>query len=424
MNFFKKNILIMGYGKSGQSATKLLKKFKNKLFIYDKKLNIKILKLNNKNILYENNLKNILKNKIHFCIISPGIDLKSEEVKLIKNKKIKIISELQLGAFFCKGKIIAVTGTNGKTTTVNLLYQIFKQTTNNCYLCGNMGIPITEIALKTNDDSIIICEVSSFQLETSANFYPHTSLILNITPDHLDRHKNMNNYINIKNKINKNFKTKKYFNCDDKNTKKLSKKYFNAKIIKLNNKKYNYLIKNNNLIGKFNLNNILCAVTIAKDFGVKDKEIFNAVKKFKGLSHRLERVDDYNGIIFINDSKSTNINSTLVAIRELGENIILLLGGSSKDLDFSPIFKNKIHTTICYGETKDQIAKYAQNTNLIIKDKFEDACNSAFNLATSGQIVLLSPACASFDEFTGFEQRGEMFCKLVSQFINNHTFKI
>ena len=471
MNFKNKNILIFGYGRSGQSAHKLLQNFSQNIYIYDKKFKIDILK-NNKNLIknnknrcifnekihFFNNFKEIKNKKINFCILSPGVDTNSKEVKYLKENKIKIVSELELGASFCKGKIFAITGTNGKTTTANLLYHIFKTAKKEAFLCGNVGIPICEIAKLTTDKSFIVCEVSSFQLETTKNFKPYASCFLNLAEDHFDRHKNLTNYGNIKNKINNNFKTKKIFNIEDENVTKFSKKYlnslnFNAKnnfFIKNNSNLYKLLLKNN-LIGHFNNQNLVSACVMSKLAKIDDCYIKKAIKTFKGLPHRLEVIFENKDLKIINDSKATNPHSTEAGLDAVGENTILLLGGSGKGLDFTPIFKKKFLHCIAFGEARNEIKK-CSNQDITIKEKFKDAVTYALELAhkiikentnniaqeikisrnskkenhkqpaaeenklstkTEKLTILLSPACASFDEFTSYEARGNAYKTIV-----------
>ena len=493
MNFQGKNVLIFGYGRSGQAAEELLANLCKNIFIYDPKLNVGILKNNenieknnknkpflNKKLHFFNNFSQIQdlfenisqtqnlqetgekeQTKIHFCILSPGVPLDCEEVVFLKNNKVRILSELELGARFCKGKIFAITGTNGKTTTVNALYHIFKTTGKETFLCGNVGTPICEIAKKTTAKSLVVCEVSSFQLESTKNFKPFASCILNLADDHLDRHKTLENYGFFKNKINNHFATKKIFNIQDKNVLEYSKKYlnslnFDAKnnfFIKNNHKIFN-LIEKNNLIGDFNRQNLAAACIMASLAKISDKAIKTAVESFRGLPHRLEVVFENKDLRIINDSKSTNPHSTQAALDAVGENTILLLGGSGKDLDFSPIFQKKFLHCIAFGETRNKIAKAARkltplHTNtkphqnpltnpsasfqpptLTIKEKFKDAVEYALELtknkiatnkeSTSQKLtILLSPACASFDEFTSYEERGEFYRSLIIEFLNN-----
>ena len=518
--------MIFGYERSGRGALSLLKKNGARLFVYDDKLTAKIMRNTNKktvenniekstvknsksekfenlenenqktenfenqnsennkeikskenkksevflteflndNICFIENFSDFIKYNISLCVISPGISLENPKIKELQKAKIKIISELELGALLCKGKIFAITGTNGKTTASHLLYEIFKTSGAKCFLCGNVGIPICEITPLTTPDCLIVCEVSSFQLETTKFFKCFAATILNIQPDHLNRHKSMENYTNIKNKINKFFKTKKIFNIDDEITAKISKKFNSAiecstikktngcyikeksktkelnknseknkknneKLDSFNEKKFIYYknqeimpIDNIKLIGTKNLENILCTVALAKQVEIKNEHIRFAVENFKPLPNRLEFIDRINDITFINDSKSTNILSTLMALESVGDNVILLLGGSDKGLDFSPIFlRHKIKTTIAFGESLQKIELAAFDTNLIKAKNFNNACFTAFEIAKKNDIVLLSPACASFDEFTSFEERGERFKNNIKNFFKKNN---
>lgn len=516
-NLNNKNILILGYGKSGKSACEFLLKMKANIFVYDKnftvnilndknikalnktsktnneykKINqIKLIKLkNNKifkinsanlnnvnsifykkifnkknydikqftpktqifnlepNITFLDNLNNLKALNINLCVISPGISLNSNEFKKVKEAKIKTISELELGAKYCKGKIFAITGTNGKTTTVNLLYEIFKTAKKQTFLCGNVGTPICEIAHKTTKNSYIVCEVSSYQLETTEQFYPYATCFLNLQADHLKRHKTMIKYGYIKDKINKYYKSKKVYNLNDKYSvyysnniskaiyfsvdKKTNGAYFNQKdnsIFYKNEKVMN--IDKIKLIGRKNLENILSAISLAKLANINNKYIEKAINQFNPLPHRLEIFKIYNNIIFINDSKSTNVESTNFAIeaikdyyKNLASNIILLLGGSDKNLNFSSIFEHKLKCVIAYGETLTKICKVAKNTNIITANNLKSASEKAFKIARSYDIVLLSPACSSFDEFSSYEQRGTCFKKIINNLCSTYKTK-
>lgn len=446
-----KNILILGFGKSGKAVFDYFVNKNVNIFVYDKKFtcniqrenkekNNKKLKnntKNNKKIIYFSDFVSFCKYSYNICIISPGFDTNSKEVKFLKKNHIKIQSELEFGMNLCKGKVFCITGTNGKTTTVSLLYEIFKNAHKKTFLCGNIGTPITEIAPQTTKHSLIVCEVSSFQLEYSENIKPFATAILNITPDHLDRHKSIKKYIEIKEKINKYYKSYKVFNNFDNNCQKISKIHNNAVLINKKNIKNNKLYLNNELIvdfstaklfGNKNKENVAVACALAKFANVDKKYIQKAIQNFSGLPHRLEVVKKHNGVEYINDSKSTNIDSALFALSAIKETtrkkITLLLGGSDKNLDFKPIFEqNLFNKVIIYGQTKEKILSDMKNyyCNYFVENNFENACKKAFEISKENSVVLLSPASASFDEFTGYEQRGEKFVEYVEKFCNINT---
>lgn len=471
--FRNKNILILGYSKSGQSAQKLLENIAKNIYVFDKKFKTKILNKNNKikknnkynknnknnfilnknniflkeNIFFENNLNNILKKyKIHFCIVSPGFPLDSKEIKLLKIKKIRLVSELELGTTFCQGKIFAITGTNGKTTTAHALFHIFSTAKKQCFLCGNVGTPISEIAPFTTPNSLLVVEVSSFQMETTKFFHPYASAFLNLSPDHLDRHKTMSLYGTQKNKINMWHKTQKFFNFDNIETRRIASKFLNAKFFSLKKSPHNKhlnLIKENNLIGDFNNSNLLSATILALCAKISPHYILKANQTFYAPDHRLQLVAHTKNLAFINDSKSTNIASTLAALSAVKGKTVLLLGGSNKDLDFSPLARKEIFSVIGYGETLPLISKaFSRHPFFTPAVNLEDALKKAIQIALdslkpltiyrietskkqTSQIhspisILLSPACASFDEFASYKERGEKFCALVNQFISDN----
>ena len=454
-----KNILVFGYARSGQSASQFLISAGANVYVYDDNLKVVAMKGNSKNISknyldeYLNN-KNMIKNlnkrvkflenlnnidelNISFCVISPTISMQNKNFKLLRKHKIKIISELELGAGFCKGKIFAITGTNGKTTTCNLLHYIFCTAKKKSFLCGNVGIPITSIAKKTTDESFIVCEVSSYQLETTHEFKPFASAILNVQPDHLARHKTMNKYATCKNRINMWHKTKKIFNKDCPYCLKMEKNFHNAKHFSLSKKAdialdedgyisyYGKKIihrKDINLLGKKNLENVMCAILLAKLAGINDSKIRLGLKNFQPLEHRLEVVAQNCGVRFINDSKSTNVDSTLFALDALeGENILLLLGGVDKGSSYSRLHKSSIKVIIAYGEASSKIRQDLKSLNIILAKNFQQAVQQSLEIAKAGDTILFSPACASFDEFASFEERGEKFKELVQKYINQKT---
>jgi len=441
------NYLVIGLAKSGLGAIKLLEKNKENIFAYDKNKNL-FDELRNKNAISENvkNIKKIstktLKN-IDYIVISPGVVSKKYD-RLSKKLNIKIISELELGFMFFDGDILTITGTNGKTTTVNLLFEMIKKVQPTCGLVGNVGNSFCEkIALNPNM-KVAACEASSFQLEKIEKFNSHIVGFLNIADDHLNRYKNFDEYFNAKLNIFKNMRNFDILvlNYDDKTilekVQKMNfqKLYFSLSVLPenlfgayLDNEKIIFKLKNKteeislteiSLKGKHNICNIMCSCLMALCYGVNISVIQEVLKNFKGLEHRIEFVDKIFGIDFYDDSKATNIHASIGAINSFDDKkVLLLLGGENKGEDFNKMFKNlpkNVTKIITFGKMGKKILKTAKkndflNINFIksFKDIFKDIDLKTIN----EDVVLLSPACSSFDEFKSFEERGECFKLLV-----------
>ena len=432
-NLYKnKKILIYGLGRSGISSRNFLLKHGAKVYIYvDGKRN-----------------KKINFDKISMAIISPGINLESEFACCLKRNNIPIISELELGYLNVEGNYIAVTGTNGKTTTVSILYKILKKDNDNTFLAGNIGYPLISLNNLTNVNSNIVCEVSSYQLETCTMFKPKISVILNLAPDHLIRHKNFENYCLIKTKIFKNQTINDYcvLNYDDKYLLKLSKgclakKYYFSTISQFENKNFKgaYVDKDEiyfkdgilnefvmnitsiKLIGQKNLENVLASITISKIMNINNDIIKSVINDFKPLEHRLEIVKTLNNKTYINDSKATNVASTISDVNALRETLILLMvGGSDKGENFELLFKHlpdNVEMVFLYGLTKNKMKKCAdiqKYKKYQLCDDLKEAINKANEysnkyLTNKKVSIVLAPACASFDEFKNFEERGKFF---------------
>ena len=438
-----KNITVLGAGTSGKGAS-ILANFlgANVLLSNNKKIND--LKLLNNNIKTEfSHSKRCLNSDL--VIISPGINPnKSTIVKEIVKLNIPIISEIEFGSWFTKTPIIAITGSNGKSTVVKILTKIFKNKFKNTMLGGNIGISFCmnifkELNGKYNS-TIHILELSSFQLQKIKTFKPSLSCILNITNDHLDRHGNFNNYFNDKLNIIKNIDKKSIvlYNKDDNKL----KKYFNNNInaipfstntsndFKINSgkiycSKSNELIidqKETNLIGKHNLSNIIVSIKIAKLFKIGYKSVKKALLEFEPLEHRMEILKINSNNTFINDSKGTNLASTASAIDSFEKNITLILGGYhtrniNKSIIKNLINKNSISMVICYGQIGKKISDIIKNIKITYYRKlFSSAILFAIKNSNENSIILLSPGFKSFDQFNNFEERGKKFKEIVSKY--------
>lgn len=419
--FKNKNILIIGYGKTGQSLENFLKKRNANVYVYEDKVTN-----NNYQFFYLDKMQSL-----DFAILSPGFNLSHIIVQTLKQNNIPIYSELDFASNFSQNYIIAITGTNGKTTAVNLLYEILKKSNKKCEICGNVGIPLIDKVSQIKKE-ILVVEVSSFQLESSKTFKPNISCILNIFPDHISRHQSFSNYKNIKLKINENQNKKDYFILN-KNIEINENYYTKSKIIYFDKNNFNSININNNNIyyknkkiinideiklkGEKNLENIIAVLEICKILKIKNKYIQSVLKDFAGLKHRQEIVLIKDNITYVNDSKGTNVSSTLSAIENFN-NIILLLGGSDKGYEYDELMNfEKVKHYIAFGEVKEKIKAAGERNNKQVYcfDKMEQAVLYARQLATSGDTVLLSPASASFDEFSSYEERGNRFAQIIKE---------
>lgn len=428
-------VLILGFGVSGRGAFDFLIKKGYDVEV----LNEEFLK---KDCDLEEEFLDRLFSGLSFIVVSPGICLDVKIIQEARKRNIKIMGELELGCLNISGDIIAVTGTNGKTTTVSLIYHLLKDFYRKSYLGGNIGIPVTRFCDDVKNDEIVVLECSSFQLETVQGFKPKIAVILNVTEDHLNRHKTMDCYYFCKKKITQNQDENDYLilNADDEflmsNLPKTKAKilYFSTRkkvigcYIKSGCIYYNdedkeeklTSIKNVKLVGEHNLSNVLASCLAVKIITKSNDFVLNLFT-FCGVSHRLEFVKNIKGVQFFNDSKATNIDSALVACKSFKNKINLILGGSDKGYNFDKLFANlpkNVENIAIFGQTKQKIAFSAKKynfKNFKICTCFKDAIMYSYNMAKSGFVVLLSPACASFDSFSNYEERGNVFKKNVEE---------
>ena len=447
-NLFNKKITIIGLKKSGYAATILGHELGANIFVSEIDNDLEIITNKNnlikKGIDVETGNHSKLVYDADFWVISPGVPNDIEIIKQAKALNIPIIGEIEFASRFTSTPIIAVTGSNGKSTTVNILYSMLKTDKLQPILAGNIGIPFSEKVfeeLKNPDlGYIYILEISSFQLEFIEQFRAMICVYLNISPDHLDRQENMDKYLKMKLKMIKNHKKDDtvVYNNDDPildvafNDYLLEKIPFSisnqtlfygvneTKIYNENNEPYVF-IDDIILKGKHNLSNLLASATVAKLMNVDDKIIINTMKNFSGIDHRLQIIKEINEVTYVNDSKATNIHSVIVAINSFETPIILLLGGKNKNSDFRlllPHTKRHVKHIVSYGEAGGEIATaIGDAVRLNYVSSLSEAVASAHNLASPGDIVLMSPGCASFDQFNNFEERGEKFISLVNNLI-------
>jgi len=440
--FENKKIFILGMAKSGYEVAKFLAKYNNEIVITDNKeqdiehVN-ELKKLGIKVFITENPLE-IFDSSFNYVIKNPGV--KYDHLVLLKAKElnIKVINELEMSySFLPKNiKIIGVTGSNGKTTTVTLINEILKQTKNNIHLGGNIGIPLSAMIDKIKENDILLIEISDHQLCDMYNFKTNISVLTNISETHIDFHDSYDRYKEMKKRIFNNHTTNDLaiINIDNEESLELiknisSKKlYFGSKgncYIKNNNIYYNdeLVISLNDikLKGIHNYENILATILVVKEFNVSNEDIYKVLNTFNGVEHRLEYVNTINNRIFYNDSKSTNNIATITALKSFNNSTILIMGGLDRNISFDeigPHLKN-VKKIVCYGETKNKIYDLALKNNIdcSIFDNLKGATIDAYNSSIEGDIILLSPACASWDQYKCFEDRGNEFKNIVNNLI-------
>ena len=444
MNLDNKNIGILGLGVSGYSAAKLASSLGANVFVSDSKSDVNdsyMKELTNMGVDIELGLHSEKILNSDLIIKSPGIPNDIEIIQSILDSKTEVISEIEFAYRMSDLKIIAITGTNGKTTTVTCLYEVLKKKFN-VVKSGNIGTPFSEIIYKENkyktlDTDFCILELSSFQIDDIDTFKPDIAMILNISPDHLDRYADFSDYSKSKMNLFKNMKDSDLiiYNHDDNVlcdevekrdkiftayslNKNFSIFYLKDKKIESVHSKKNLHIDECELSGIHNISNFIGVATIASHLGLDDKDIFQSLKMFKGLHHRFEIFKQVDGIKFINDSKATNIASVKVAIDSIDRNIVLIMGGLPKESDFSAIIEcsESIKSIIAYGVASDDIYNSLSDSCKVLKiKKFEQAINSAIDLAERGDSVLMSPGCSSYDQFKNFEERGNFFKSIVER---------
>lgn len=452
MNLKDKKILVVGMGRSGKAAMKALVNEGAQVFAQDSKTADEI----------DGELKDFIKKNNVGCIfgrvpeedeifdmlvLSPGVPPTLEFIGKAKEAGAEIIGELELAYRLAGGKFIGITGTNGKTTTTTLTGEIFKAAGKKTHVVGNIGVPVVSQAEDTGEEDVLVTEISSFQLETIREFRPVVSAILNLTPDHLDRHGNMENYGSAKAAIFKNQKPEDFcvINADDELCYSLAEKEgCKACVVPFSRKRelpFGVFVKDGvitvrtaegedvsicrseelKIPGSHNLENALAAVGIAYFGGVDPEITAKVLREFAGVEHRIEDCGEVNGVRFINDSKGTNTDAATKAIEAMKENIILIAGGYDKGAefdDFAKGFNGAVKGLMLLGKTAEKIKASAEKAGLknITMCKDMDECVlKAYEQAEAGDVVLLSPACASWDMYNSFEERGEHFKRCVQK---------
>lgn len=450
MDLRNKKVLVAGIGKSGTGAARLLKKTGACPILYDsnEELNIEEIRMKAEDIsdaeIILGSIPEEKKEEISLLVISPGVPVDSPLVEEFKKMGVPVWGEIELAYQFGKGKIIAITGTNGKTTTTTLVGEIMKAYYPSVFVVGNIGNPYTRAALDTAEDSVTVAEISSFQLETIHDFKPEVSAILNITPDHLNRHHTMECYVRTKESIAVN-QTKEdicVLNYEDAYTGKFgelcpaSVVYFSSKrelsqgiylkeediyLAEEGRRERLLNIHELRLVGICNVENVMAAIGISLAMKVPMEVILNVVRNFKAVEHRIEFVATKNGVDYYNDSKGTNPDAAIQGIRAMTKPTVLIGGGYDKQSEYDEwveAFEGKVKALVLIGQTREKIAECAEKhgiSNIFLADTFEEAFQICVKQAKPGDAVLLSPACASWGMFPNYEVRGKIFKELVEK---------
>ncbi|MDM1061097.1 UDP-N-acetylmuramoyl-L-alanine--D-glutamate ligase [Empedobacter falsenii] len=436
-----KRLVVLGGGESGVGTAILAKKENFDVFLSDMgqiKDKYKQL-LEEHGIAYEEgqHTEELILNADE-VMKSPGIPKKAALIQKLEEKGISIISEIEFASRYTDAKIIAITGSNGKTTTTSLMFHILKQAGLNVGLGGNIGKSFAKSVAEDNFDYYVL-EVSSFQLDDiKTDFKPYVAILLNITPDHLDQYNyQFDLYAKAKFRITENQDENDYFiyNLDDPKTMEMidqidirahrkpftmmdatNEAYANNELFRVNdsNGDFTMLVNDLGLIGKHNVSNSLAAAVAAKIIDINNEELKKSLSDFKSVEHRLEPVLTIGGIDFINDSKATNVNATYFALESMTKPVVWIVGGTDKGNDYNevlPFVKKKVKAIVCLGVDNAKIVDFFSPyiDTIVETNTMKDCVEQSYKLATKGETILLSPACASFDLFNGYEDRGDQF---------------
>ena len=448
MDLRNKTVLVAGTGISGIGAAGLLMKTDADLILYDGNTELTVEGIQAK-LPEKKDIKIIIGEltdeiirSLDIAVLSPGIPTDVDFVNRMRNAGVLIWGELELADQFAKGTVLAITGTNGKTTTTTLVGEILKNYYSEVHVVGNIGTSYASAALDTTDNGYVVAETSSFQLETVDEFHPKVSAILNLTPDHLNRHHTMEGYVNAKKNIMKNQTAEDFviLNYDDPLTRAIGETavpqviYFSSTQVLENGYYFHdrkiYYAKDGDLevicsasglkiLGLHNMENIMAAVAMARCVGVPMEKIRETITTFMGVEHRIEYVTEKQGVSYYNDSKGTNPDAAIKAVQAMVRPTLLIGGGYDKQSTYDEwieAFGGKVRYLVLLGETANKIAECARRhgfENIIMTESLEEAVKVCSQKAERGDAVLLSPACASWDMFKSYEERGRMFKEFV-----------
>jgi len=443
MELKDKKVVVVGFGKTGQALCDFLLEKQAMVTVSDKKPESQLEKVaayQEKGTRFDTGGHRLeLFLEADLIVLSPGVP-PLPEILAAREKGIKVISEIELAYQFLQGKIIGITGSNGKSTTTTLIYSILKNSGLKVHLAGNIGPPLISFVRKSKPDHLLVTEISSFQLEFTEHFRPDISVFLNISPNHLDWHKTLENYLQAKKKLfnHQLASDQTVINRDDLNLwswrkdKQIELYAFSRKhsvprgcylkdlTIRLKLEEELPVINTSEikLRGVHNQENVMAAALTAYLAGARLPTIRKTVRSFRGLEHRLEEVGTVNGVLFVNDSKATTVEATIKAIESFDQPIILILGGRDKGGDFSPLrraLRKKVEKVLLIGEAREKIKKAIEGVCPIEEaSSFRQLVEKGYQAARGGEVVLLAPACTSWDMFKNFEERGRLFKKEVN----------
>ena len=450
MNLQNKNVLVFGTGISGIAAAGLLENkgahpvlFDGNAELEEQVIRAKLPEGSRAEILLGDLTEEQIRS-LDLVVLSPGVPTDLPLVNRLREAGLKIWGEIELAYECSRGDVLAITGTNGKTTTTSLLGAIMQHAKESAFIVGNIGIPYTQIVEETKESSVTVADISSFQLETIEQFRPKVSAILNITPDHLNRHHTMEEYIRVKELITKNQTEEDtcVLNYEDEVLREFGKTlkcqviffsslrtlekgiYLNGEMIEYNDGSSTTTIcsvKELNLPGRHNYENVCAAVAMALAYGISLEDIRYVLVRFKAVEHRIEYVTEVNGVVYYNDSKGTNPDAAIKGIQAMDRPTLLIGGGYDKNSSYEEwinAFDGKVRYLVLLGQTKEKIAEAARKCgfeHVIMTESLEEAVAFCAEHAEPGDAVLLSPACASWGMFPNYEVRGKRFKELVYQ---------
>jgi len=449
MDLKNKRVLVVGLGKSGLSAAMFLRGQGSRVTVSDARSAMALAKeipaLLEAGIMVESGGHGLLTfRRQDLIVVSPGVPMDTPEVKQVVAFGLPVIGELELASRYLKGQVVAITGSNGKTTTTTLVGKIFKDSGLPTQVGGNIGLPVIDLVAQSTAETVNVLEVSSFQLETVEEFHPRIAVILNITPDHLDRHGSFEKYVAAKERIfeRQGAKDALVLNGDDRVV-QLSAARAKSEVFWFSATKAvrrGAFVRDGVIVwvekeggvtepvmpvsevplkGAHNIENVLAAVCVARLEKVSAESIRASVASFTAVEHRLELVRKLNGVEFYNDSKATNVDATMKAVASFPKGIHLVLGGKDKDSDYSlmaPLLKERVKAVYTIGSAAEKIERQLHGVvKMVAAETMQVAVAEAAKAAVAGDVVLLSPACSSFDQFENYEHRGRVFRQLVNE---------